>query len=111
MTRHYFGWCGRCDCGFEVVQFKDGEHWRIHKYRYYTVVKGIDGALPSSKWQVAYEMPKPAPVVLGPGGDYDQPVELSAGHINLLESLRKALHGTQKILDELLRLAKGEGGN
>jgi hypothetical protein len=74
--REYFGWCDKCDCGCDVVQFIDGNTWRVHKYRYYEPVEGMDAIIPPGEWQMIDELPEPAPIVIGPGGDFDQPIKL-----------------------------------
>jgi hypothetical protein len=62
--RSLLGWCCTCDCGFESVSFwADGE-WVIHKYR----MRRMSGF---GRWKVVADLPEPAPVLIGPGHEYD----------------------------------------
>lgn len=76
--RTYYGWCISCELGSEVVQFRQNNKWHIHKHRYYAVTIETDKPLPSREWQIVNELPEPAPVVIGPGGNYDKQINLDS---------------------------------
>jgi hypothetical protein len=88
--RSYLGFCFECNCGCEVVQFVVGERWLIHKYQKYNLVASGIACEPTGEWIELNKMPQPAPVVLGPGGEYDT-------HINLLPVIKSV----QQIIDTL----------
>ena len=75
-TRRYFGWCIDCSAGFEVIQFRQGDKWAIHKYRYYAAVLTGDKPIPARHWVVVADLPKPPLAVIGPGGDYDRQIQV-----------------------------------
>ena len=79
LTRTCFGWCLACSIGFEVVQFRCEGNWHVHKYRYYAAFVANRPA-PERGWTIVNELPDPAPIVLGPGGDFRQPIELGGGN-------------------------------
>jgi len=99
--RTYFGWCFKCGLGHQVIQFLQYGKWHIHKYQTYRLVSN-ENCKPFGDWIIVNELPEPAPVVLGPGGDYDKQINLDAESINLLHSLKSALANTCNILDKLL---------
>jgi hypothetical protein len=74
--RNCYVWCLGCGCGFHIVQFMaDDGRWRDHKYiRYVRGQRGSAG--PCSDWVVVAELPEPAPVVVGPGGEFDEGYDL-----------------------------------
>ena len=103
--RTYLGWCVSCKLGSEVVQFRD-EKWHIHKYRYCAVVIETDKSLLSGKWQIVNELPEPPAVVIGPGGQYDKPIDLN--NIAILKSLHSILSTTAETLKALLKNMGGQ---
>ena len=75
--RRFFGWCMKCDAGFEVYEFvAAGAAWRVHKYRPYKQVDKNCEPVATGDWVIVNEMPEPAPVIIGPGGDFDQAFSL-----------------------------------
>ncbi len=104
--RSYMGWCHHCQIGFEVIQFKVGDKWHIHKHRYYAAITTVGKALPLSDWQVVNELPQPPAVVIGPGDDYDMPFNPKVA--DLLEKLRNALKSTSQVAEGLLKYLRGE---
>jgi len=88
-VRNYFTWCAKCDRGFEVVQFLADGNWHIHTYRYWLAV-GVDKPVPQAGWTVVNQMPEPAPIVIGPGGDYDR-------QFTLTPSARKKVRKIQRM--------------
>ena len=72
--RRYLAWCCRCKVGSEVEQFLMNNKWYVHRCRHWADRNGrpvtIDG------WTVLNDLPEPAPIVIGPGGQYDQAIEL-----------------------------------
>jgi len=76
IIRTYYGWCDECNTGCEVIQFycpntKTG--WLIHRYRLFKILEGNEKPQPVTTWLTMNKLPEPAPVVTGPGGDYDTP--------------------------------------
>lgn len=72
--RTYFAWCFECDRGFCTVQFKRDDRWAIHKYQTYRQYQAEVELI--GDWIVLNELPDPASIVLGPGGDFDRHIEL-----------------------------------
>jgi len=68
VIRTYFGWCLACNAGCEVVQFQKDGKWLIEKHRPYSPEP--------LAWQKVNSLPESAPIVLGPGGDFDSDIEL-----------------------------------
>ncbi len=108
IIREYYGWCDKCDVGFEVVQFKMQVKggWRIHKYRLYRACDQDDKPIPTTGWLIVNHLPEPAPVVTGPGGEYDK--SFTPETIELVETVLTALKATVKTVESLLKLAKQE---
>jgi len=132
--RKYCGWCGSCNLGFEVIQFlrttddgrrtadngrqmtddgrqmTDDRRWAIWKYTIYAY-KIIDDVTEEGKSIrlgeeiILNELPEPAPVVTGPGGDYNQFIEVKQAE--LLNTMRKTLLSMSEAIKTLLRLKKG----
>jgi len=103
--RKYLGFCPACNLGCEVIQFKRDGRWVIHRYQYYPVVDTAMHCVGLGKWVMLNEMPEPAPIVLGPGGEYDKqiyPVGLTPG-VELLTKLRKALEALCQTIECLMR--------
>jgi len=108
-TRSYFGWCVNCDVGFEAIQFKQGDTkfgWLIHKYRFFKILEGSDKPQPVTAWLTMNELPEPALVVIGPGGDFNQHYDFNTETFKLLQALKKALDSTNKIINQLLMYSK-----
>lgn len=99
--RHYMGWCQHCRIGFEVIQFKAGDKWHVHKHRYYAAISTVGKALPLSSWQVVSELPQPPVVIIGQGGDFD--MQFTPEFSGLLEALQKALKSTTQVLEALIK--------
>jgi hypothetical protein len=104
--RRYFGWCFKCNNGFEVFQFQQNEHWKFHKYRTYRYVGNIPHYIPSGNYIEVQALPEPAPVVLGPGGKYNQSYDLDTETCKLFHTLKATLTSTLDIIDKLLSLPK-----
>jgi len=102
--RRYFGWCLDCKCGAEVIQFQDGDLWRINQYRMYRQAAG-EKPTPITGWIKLNELPQPAPVVTGPGGCYDKPAQLTVVTIPAasLKAVHNVLQNSAKVMGELLR--------
>jgi len=105
--RTYFGWCFFCansncdDAGCEVIQFKRDNKWFIHKYQQYAIDRQHDTCRPAGKWITLNELPEPAPVVTGPGGDYDKSIEPAV--VSIIEPLYKILSNVTQLLGSLLK--------
>lgn len=120
ITRSYFGWCIACDVEFEVVQFKHSQEspfliatpnlqinksgWLIHKYRLFKKLEGSDKPQPVTAWLTMNKLPEPAPVITGPGKEYDKSFEPEI--IDLMQTMLGALKATVKTVEALLKLAK-----
>ncbi len=105
--RRYFAFCVGCNKRFEVVQLEREGRWFIHKYQSYTTVEGR--AMPAGDWVQLNGLPEPAPVVTGPGGDYDKQIEpkpeamLKTKTMALLATLRKGLEGLCQAIECLMK--------
>jgi len=100
--RSYFGWCIQCQLGCEVVQFKQRDKWHIHKYRFYATVVSNDKPVPDKNWHIINELPESAPVVTGPGGNYNR--QITPEIINIIKSLQNILESTAKTTSLLLKI-------
>lgn len=87
--RTYFIWCPQCHAGYEVEQFSRDGRWVIGRYRQYKLFGSSLVTRPAGPWQKLNDMPDPDPVVLGPGGDYDQPVDPKIAHRQIRKKLNK----------------------
>lgn len=110
--RRYFGWCSKCERGFEVIQFKEAgqDRWSIHKYKIYgyavseTTNRKI---IPNKDWKTLLELPEPPLVMMGPGGDYDEQYNY---HLeNTIESLDRTLQTALRSINILRRMVKKDG--
>jgi hypothetical protein len=115
--RTYLGYCQKCNCGWEVIQFKREGRWVIHKYQKYLIKQvGSDGCSfvspmkelppirqcgPSGKWIQLNELPEPAPVIMGPGGEYDEGFTPETSE--LLVNLQKAFNAVNQAIKCLIR--------
>ena len=100
--RNYMGWCNHCSIGFEVVQFLDDDSWVLYSYRYYAAVLPDNKPKPSPKWALIKELPEPAPVVTGEGGEYNLPYEPKT--VELVQTVLSALKATTTVVECLLRM-------
>jgi hypothetical protein len=98
-TRIYYCSCKRCKTGFEVHQFRDlnSDKWHLHKYRPYS---RLEGSNIEKQWYFVEPLPEPAPVMLGPGGDFDEKININ--QTELFKKLFIALKSTIKVVEELL---------
>ena len=110
-TRHYMGWCCNCNMGFEAVQFMaqhaEEPRWLLHKWRYYAMVQALGKPLPQRGWQKVNELPETAPVVTGPGGEYNK--SFTPGTMGRLEKLTLALDLTREKVNDLIKLVRNGG--
>jgi len=97
--RQYLGFCLDCNLGCEVVQFHRENRWLIHKYQYYkpigTHCRG------TGEWVTINELPEPAPVVTGPGGEFDK--QITPQTIGLLKKLKQTLDEMYQTIECLMR--------
>ena len=70
--RRYYGWCNGCNRGCEVEQFWAAGSWRIARYRRYEAMGPRQTR--RGPWVEACRIEPGAPIVVGPGGDYDNAV-------------------------------------
>ncbi len=101
VTRACFGWCFECKLGFEVIQFAKEDRWFIHKYQVYTPFGPT--CQPTGKWTVIDELPEPAAVVVGPGGDFDKQIDLAKINLDILATLHKTLKAVTQTVGRLLK--------
>ena len=107
--RTYFAWCFKCDIGCEVIQFSKetpiDKRWLIHKYQHYTLLGQANHCLPTGKWTVLNELPEPAAVVTGPGGQYDKQIDPAALEIiaPICLELEKVLKSLTQMVECLLK--------
>ena len=103
--RGYFGWCLPCGRGIEAVQINFGGAWRIERYRLY-IQRQVGGRCETGAWINSIRIEPPAPIVLGPGGDfvvgYEPDVSVVAHELSLTiraiwraakKSLQRRSHG------------------
>jgi len=76
----------------------------MHKYRPYVLVE--KKVTPAERWQIIHLLPEPAPIVTGPGGEYDKSVELNAGCLIALLMLQNTLQKTTHLVEQLLKAVK-----
>lgn len=100
VLRTYYGWCFECEKGCLVIQFNRGERWIIHKYRPAVFLDNKNIVQITNNWQVFNDLPLPAPVVIGPGGEYDRAV--NPNDVNL----GKLLHKLSGVIEGLSRTVK-----
>jgi len=100
--RRYFGWCLKCNSGYEVMQFLQAEKWHIHKYQIYRFIGNIMHCAPIGEIIDVQDLPLPAPVITGPGGDYNRQHDLNKEISDLLHTLKGAMSKVCELLDELL---------
>ena len=79
--RSYMGFCRSCQVGCEVVQFRRDDRWVIHRYQLYKYVGQNIHCVGTGQWTTLNELPDPAPIVVGPGGDFDQRITPQVGEL------------------------------
>ena len=89
--RQCLGFCTVCKLGSETIQFKRDERWVIHKYQVYAYVGQLTHCHATGRWVTLNDLPEPAPIVTGPGGEYDKQITLNREDVILLSTLRKGL--------------------
>jgi len=118
--RSYLGWCMQCGLGFEVVQFlredrsqktedrgqKKGR-WIIHKCKVYAII-GEDKCKRLGEEIIFNELPEPAPIVIGPGEDFNQQIEIK--QFELMNTLRKTLQSLCQTINCLMKTMPGRFG-
>lgn len=102
ITRNYFGWCDKCQTGYEVCQFDRDNKWHIHKFRYYASIQATGRNLPQ-QWRLVEQLPDAAAVVTGPGGDFDRPTEIKVKQCHKCQ-LKSELKETTNKLCQVLHL-------
>ncbi|MFA5553485.1 MAG: hypothetical protein WDA68_02875 [Phycisphaerae bacterium] len=103
VMRTYYGWCFACNIGTMVIQFLRSSRWIIHKYQDYELLDTLNLCRPSGDWVGMNELPEPAPVITGPGGDYKKQHELSGADLKeLLSSLQGALNRTLAVINKIV---------
>lgn len=101
--RTYFGYCHKCRAAHVVIQFKREERWVIHKYRPAVVLGTANIIHISDNWRLMSELPPPAPVMLGPGGDFKKPYSPELiDFAEKLRSMRDAFSDLVENIDEWL---------
>jgi len=102
VLRNYMGWCIHCHIGCEVVQFQKDEVWVLHIYRPFAAALPESKAIPSPEWTLIKALPATAPVVTGPGGEYNLPYEPKT--VELVQTVLSALKATTTVVECLLRM-------
>ena len=97
--RECIGWCEDCDAGYRVVQFKYGNKWITHEYRFY----GYENDKPKhyEGWHRVVDLPDAPLVLTGPGGDFDKAIE----EYDLDDIGRKQLQQVKQILQDAIGAA------
>jgi len=93
--RKYLGFCEKCNAGCEVIQFLREGRWLIHRYQLYPYAGAM--CYGTGVWFQLNEMPEPAPIVIGPGGEFDKQVW------PLLSKLRTSLEGVCQTIECLMK--------
>jgi hypothetical protein len=107
--RTYFGYCSKCSAAHVVIQFVRNGRWVIHKYRPAIVLEASNEIEVSQNWQLMNELPparnsqQPAPVVIGPGGDFTKEItpELKSFSKNI-KIMQNSLGNLLKKIEEML---------
>ena len=102
--RTYYGWCPVCERGACVIQFARDGRWVIHKYRKAILLDGAGEVRLVDDWVVLNELPEVAPVMLGPGGDYNRPFTPEV--VGLFGKLKSALQGCVDVVEQLMKVHK-----
>lgn len=97
------GGCLNCLRRYVVVEFLQDGKWLIHKYRYSEV---LAAKKPPGDWIILNELPEAPPVVVGPGGEYEEQIDF--GQVEVLKSLQNTLGKTIELLRQLLAVHTGE---
>ena len=99
--RKYLGFCPACSIGCETIQFKRGRRWVIHRYQVYAYIGTNIHCQAMGGWTTLNDLPEPAPIVVGPGGDFDNQITPQVGE--LLGKLRAALEGVCRVIECLMQ--------
>lgn len=91
-TRQSYIWCENCRQGYELIEFLAGDTYKPCKWRYIYYLK--------DNWIQVQSLPEPAPVVTGPGGDYDRSIEPDVNGI--LGNIKDILHSAAESIGCLL---------
>ena len=102
--RTYFCWCNECKIGSETIQFERDGRWVIHKYQIYGVSIKQLYCTTTGKWIVLNELPELAPVIVGPGGNYDKQIipDVTA----ILKNLQSIFETASQTIKNLLKITE-----
>lgn len=101
--RKYFGFCPACRLGSRSIQFERDGRWIIHQYQIYDYVSEFSHSPPKGKSVTLNDLPEPAPIVTGPGGEYDKQITLTKQNVMLLSTLRRGLESFSVALECFMR--------
>jgi hypothetical protein len=101
--RQCLEFCTACKLGSEMVQFKRDGWWVTYKYQVNAYVGELTHCQASGKWVTLNDLPEPAPVVTGPGGEYDKQITLTEQDVMLLSTLRRGLESFSVALEWFMR--------
>lgn len=101
--RTYFGWCFKCNKGCQTVQFKRDDKWFIHKYQL-AILEDARICRLKSEWQIVNVLPEPAPIITGPGGEYNNHINLESAVPEILKTMHKALAALAEAIQGLLEI-------
>jgi len=109
--REVSGWCLKCDIGYIVRQFLSEGKWLTYEYRKYIYNQnGGPKTAPVGPWMQGYSLPEPAPVIVGPGGDFVKQIDLDPEVGKVLQAALDILNKTGKAIVELINIAKKADG-
>jgi len=77
--RKYLGFCPNCKLGCETIQFRRDGRWVIHRYQIYAYIGTY--VQKTGNWITLNGLPEPAPIVTGPGGDFDRRITPKCGEL------------------------------
>ena len=108
--RHYLGFCVDCQIGCEVEQYQSvtgDEVWYLVRHRFW-VYGGAGEMVFDREWAVDADMPEPAPVCVGTGGDYDRQIYLTVQRTEkLLTQVRHIMSQINTAGSEFKRVVNG----
>lgn len=107
-TKESYAWCVSCKRGYNFVSFEDDNGlWVIHKYVTYIESEASGKSIPVATVELS-PMPKVAPVITGPGGDYDVPMDIKTAANEQIEQAMGILNKLSKVVVTLMDIARGK---
>ncbi len=102
-----YAWCVSCKRGYNFVSFEENGRWTIHKYVTYIESEAAGKTIPVATVDLS-PLPKVAPVIFGPGGDYDVPMDIRTAANEQIAQAARILNSLGKIMTTLMDIARGK---